>query len=228
MAAVFERHRCHGLPGASRRLARGIRGQCAGSSDSVAPCRAPLFSAKAVGFRSVRHGGARLRTLRMASAVFALLAPPFASLAGGADGGLFGTAAHPVVSTGLQAVEMPTDDLALRTRAASIDFDLLERARTSAARGTDSATLRLNLFDDAAFTGVVKRTAPTFSGGYSLSGGIAGDPLGSVTLVVNGGTVAGTVRTVQGTYRIRSAGSGRYAISEVDRSTLGFECEVVE
>jgi fermentation-respiration switch protein FrsA (DUF1100 family) len=84
----------------------------------------------------------------------------------------------------------------------------------------------LNLFEDVSFTGVVERTAATFSGGYSLSGRLVGEPLGSLTLVVNGETVAGTVRTLDGTYRIRSAGDGLYAISEVEEKPL--DCEVLE
>lgn len=41
-----------------------------------------------------------------------------------------------------------------------------------------------------------------------------------MTLVVNGGVVAGTVRTPSATYRIRPAGNGLHAVSEVDLSRL--------
>ena len=88
------------------------------------------------------------------------------------------------------------------------------------------AALTLNLFQDVVFTGIVERTAPTFSGGYSISGRLAGQALGTLTLVVNGETVAGTVRTLGGTYRIRSAGDGLYAISQVEEPPL--ECEVLK
>ena len=67
----------------------------------------------------------------------------------------------------------------------------------------------MNLFDDIVFTGIVERTAPTFSGDYSVSGQIDGVTLGTMTLVVNGEVVAGTVRTPHGTYRIRPARRGR-------------------
>ena len=76
------------------------------------------------------------------------------------------------------------------------------------------------------FTGIVERTAPTFSGGYSLSGRLVGEPLGGLTLVVNGETVAGTVRTLGRTYQIRSVADGLYAISEVEPTPL--ECLVHE
>ena len=80
--------------------------------------------------------------------------------------------------------------------------------------------LRLNLFDDTSFTGLVERTAPTHSGGYSLSGRLAGVEMGTVTLVVNGEVVAGTVRTPAATYRIRPAGGGLHAVSQIDLSRL--------
>ena len=91
---------------------------------------------------------------------------------------------------------------------------------------TPEATLTLNLFEDVALTGIVERTAPTFSGGYSISGRLVGKPLGTLTIVVNGETVAGTVRTLGGTYRIRSVGGGQYTISEVKEPPL--DCEVLE
>ncbi len=47
-----------------------------------------------------------------------------------------------------------------------------------------------------------------------------------MTLVVNGATVAGTVRTLDGTYHIRSVGDGLYAISEVEEPSLN--CGVEE
>ena len=45
-------------------------------------------------------------------------------------------------------------------------------------------------------------------------------PLGTLTLVVNGETVVGTVRTLGETYHIRSVGDGLYAISEVEEPPL--------
>ena len=41
-----------------------------------------------------------------------------------------------------------------------------------------------------------------------------------MTLVVNGDVVAGTIRTLETTYRIRSAGNGLHTVSEVDLSRL--------
>ena len=44
--------------------------------------------------------------------------------------------------------------------------------------------------------------------------------MGTVTLVVNGEVVAGTVRTPAATYRIRPAGGGLHAVSQIDLSRL--------
>ena len=139
------------------------------------------------------------------------------------------------------------DATTLRRRVVTIDLERLRRARAAASvlprppvrtkavsprsGGRDrapapDATLTLNLFQDLVFTGIVDSTAPTFSGGYSLSGRLAGQALGTLTLVVNGETVAGSVRTLGGTYRIRSVGGGLYAISEVDEPPL--DCQVLK
>ena len=139
----------------------------------------------------------------------------------------------------------PLDDLTLRQRLVRIDFEQLQRARTATTRRQSadtntasqraarrssapgaSASVTLNLFDDVVVRGVVERTAPTFSGGYSRSGGIVGEPLGSVTLVVNGETVAGTVRLPGATYDIESVGEGRYAIRQIEEPPL--QCAVPE
>ncbi len=120
-----------------------------------------------------------------------------------------------------------SDSITLRRRLVSIDFGQLAPppvdaadAHAVAADAAPSGVLRLNLFDDASFTGLVERVVPTFSGGYSLAGRLAGVEMSTVTLVVNGDVVAGTVRTPESTYRIRPAGGGLHAVSEVDLSQL--------
>ena len=114
----------------------------------------------------------------------------------------------------------------MRRRLVAIDFGQLTPPADAAAavpgraEALPSGVLTLNLFDDASFTGLVESVAPTFSGGYSLAGRLAGVEMGTVTLVVNGEVVAGTVRTPEATYRIRPAAGGLHAVSEVDLSRL--------
>lgn len=137
------------------------------------------------------------------------------------------------------AATAPSETVTLRTRTATVDLAALTRARAavlaqpagpgsvqSASRSGPRETLVLNLFDDARFTGLVRYTAPTYSGGFSLSGGLAEDPLGSMTFVINDGRVLGTVRSVEGVFEIRSAGGGSSSISEVLEAPL--ECGVVD
>ena len=134
-------------------------------------------------------------------------------------GGLFLPAETP------GAADPPPSVTVLRSRLARIDFGALAVARQDVERETTSPTLTLNLFDDVVFTGIVERTAPTSSGGYVLSGRLDGIALGTMTLVVNGEVVAGTVLTPQATYRIRSAGGRLHAIRQIDPSTLPPEGE---
>ena len=117
----------------------------------------------------------------------------------------------------------------LRNRSVRIDMDGLAAAQADAAGGSAAAAapLVLNLFDDAVFSASVTGTAPTSSGGYSLSGRLDGVEFGSLMLVVNGDIVAGTVQAPPDTYTIRSAGDGVHVIRKVDLSTLPPEAEPV-
>ena len=141
---------------------------------------------------------------------------------------------------------LPADALTLRSRAVTIDFTQLQRARAAVApwqtlRATaatpradgshalseSGATLTFNLFADTVVTARIEHTAPTYSGGYSVSGSLVGEPLSTLTLVVNGGIVAGTVRRSGETYDIRSVDEGLYAISQVADSPLNCGVDAV-
>ena len=135
---------------------------------------------------------------------------------------------------------LPAAELTLRSRVVAMDLGQVQQARAavespgqrvhtrdvSARRDKSSTapppgtTLTFNLFDDVVVTGIVEQTAPTFSGGYSVAGHLVEEPLGTMTLVVNGEAVAGTVRTLGEVYHIRSVGDGLYAISEVEEPPL--------
>ena len=140
--------------------------------------------------------------------------------AAGQNEGLF-RAVEPTAAVGARASSTPLDSLTLRRRLVSINFGQLALPlKTAAVPAAPAGVLRLNLFNDASFTVLVEGTAPTFSGGYSLSGRLAGAEMGTVTLVVNDDVVVGTVRTPETTYRIRPAGGGLHAVSQIDPARL--------
>ena len=107
----------------------------------------------------------------------------------------------------------------LRSRVAEVDLGQLESARLG-IEGRRLARLGLNLFPDAAFEAVLERSAPTTSG-YTLAGRLAGDPLSTVALAVNGEWVAGTVWSPHGRYVIRPLGGGVAEVRQVDPSSQG-------
>ena len=155
----------------------------------------------------------------------ALSAALAAGGAAGQPGGLFRPAEPAGVTAAPDDFGGGPDSLTLRRRLVTIDFGQLAPPDGAAEAGTagaaaPSGVLRLNLFEDASFTGLVETVAPTFSGGYSLLGPLAGVEMGTVPLVVNGAIAAGTVRTPEATCRIRPAGGGLHVVSQVDLSRL--------
>ena len=120
-----------------------------------------------------------------------------------------------------------TDVETLASRLVGIDFEQLAQVIESPAGPKDPPvgepptpqTLVLNLFDDAVFTGIVEHVEPTASG-HAVWGSLDGVELGTMTLVVNGSIVVGTVRTLGAVYTIRTAGDGTYVIRQIDESSL--------
>ena len=120
-----------------------------------------------------------------------------------------------------------TDVETLASRLVDIDFGQLAQVIESPAGPKDPPvgepatpqTLVLNLFDDVVFTGIVEHIEPTASG-HALWGRLDGVELGTMTMVVNGSIVVGTVRTLEAVYSIRTAGDGTYVIRQIDESSL--------
>ena len=122
----------------------------------------------------------------------------------------------------------PSPDVeTLASRLVGIDFGQLARVTKppdgsktrTVGKPPTPQTLVLNLFDDVVFTGIVEHVEPT-SSGRVLWGRLDGVELGTMTLVVNGSVVAGTVRTPEAVYTIRTVGDGKYVIRQIDESTL--------
>ena len=115
---------------------------------------------------------------------------------------------------------------ALPARVVGIDTARLTTIRADIEVRRISPTVLLNLFDGIAYAAVFERAEAT-SSGYSLTGRLSEVGFGTVTLVVDGDIVAGTVRTPQATYAIRSAGLRIHSVREVEPPVLT-ENDVVE
>ena len=115
----------------------------------------------------------------------------------------------------------------LASRLVGIDLGQLAQVIESPFSPKDPVTgkptkpqaLALNLFDDVVFTGLVEHIEAT-SSGHALWGGLEGVKLGTMTLVVNGSVVVGTVRTPDAVYTIRTAAGGAYVVRQIDESSL--------
>ena len=136
----------------------------------------------------------------------------------GQEDGIFFPADPP--AGGNAPADAVSDSITLRRRPVTVDIDRLAEARDAVGGGGGQAVeLLFNLFDDAELGVVVESTSPTPSG-YVLSGHIDDVEGSTLTVVVNGSVVAGTIRTAGGTWRIRSAGDGLHVVSQVDESRL--------
>ena len=128
-----------------------------------------------------------------------------------------------------------SDVVTLASRLVEVDFEQFAEVTKSPVVAKNLATVEplapkklvLNLFDDVEFTGIVEHVEPTASG-HALWGKLDGVELGTMTLVVNGKVVVGTVRTLNGVYTIRTAGDGTYVIRQIDESSLPPPAEPLE
>jgi len=212
--------------------------------------RPPLVheTGNGLGINRLRHGvhcgvgrkqvlnqaGSHVRQRMFLVSAAVLLAASLAGAEAEQQTDLFAAANSTPVDSANRVHQPPPDPLTMRQRLVTIDLVQLTRsgsARSPRAGGAPAAALtsgqlepggelRLNLFEDTVFAGIVERTAPTFSGGKSLSGRLVGVEGGTLTLVVNGDVVAGTVRTPEATYRIRPAENGLHTVSQIDPSRL--------
>ena len=114
----------------------------------------------------------------------------------------------------------------LPKRNVRIDLDRLAGIREDIDAQRAAPTVVLNLLEDVRFQAVFEDAAPTLWG-YSLSGRLEDERFGTVTLVVNGDIVAGTVRTLTATYSIRSVGVGVHVVEEVEPPTLDEDDAIV-
>ncbi|MDE0193520.1 MAG: YCF48-related protein [Gammaproteobacteria bacterium] len=137
-----------------------------------------------------------------------------------AGDGLFRDVESPYSEVAPSPADQPAEDPrdhpgnVLRTRLVRVDVRALATAREDLLL-PDRDPKRLNLFDDVGFEVVFDTSVPAVSG-YALQGRLVGVESGTVTFVVRGQNVTGTVTSSTARYTITPVGVGVHAVSEVD------------
>ncbi|MHC4709846.1 MAG: M12 family metallo-peptidase [Planctomycetota bacterium] len=107
-------------------------------------------------------------------------------------------------------VGQSADPTVVRSRAISVDFDLLSALHPG-------QNLVFNLFENASFPATVETAATP----RTFSGSIDGEPPGTFSLVVNEGILTAIIQIPgEGTYRIRSLGTGGHVAQEIDDTSF--------
>jgi hypothetical protein len=96
-----------------------------------------------------------------------------------------------------------------RQRRVEIDF---------ARVGPSPDRLTLNLFPDVCVIARRERTSELGGGGVQWDGRVPGAEEGTVTLVIDGAVMVGTIRIGTDAYEIRYLGGGVHVITDVDPS----------
>ncbi len=121
--------------------------------------------------------------------------------------------------SGLGAGAMARPGLVVRSRRVALDEDAFGRIVDVLDAGQSAPLVRLNLFPDVVVDSLVDHHDVTASG-HSWSGGVQGDPTGSVAVAVSGEVLHAIVRTGGRVYTITRIGEGEYSVRELDRSNL--------
>jgi hypothetical protein len=143
-----------------------------------------------------------LAAIAMSLAV-SLLAASACAVPRSCPGGIFTETRRP------GAVEAGTRPQIRRQRRVEIDFS---RLRPSPDR------LTLNPFPDVCVIAQRERTTAAGGGQVQWDGRVPGAQPGTVTLVVDGAVMVGTIRVGADVYEIRYLGGGVHVISDVDPS----------
>ena len=121
--------------------------------------------------------------------------------------------------SGLGAGATAEPGLVVRSRRVGLDEEAFGRIADVLDAGQSAPLVRLNLFPDVVIDSLVDHHDVTASG-YSWSGGVEGDPTGSVAVAVSGDVLHAIVRTGGRVYTITRIGEGEYSVRELDRSNL--------
>jgi hypothetical protein len=104
-----------------------------------------------------------------------------------------------------------------RLRRVEVDFPRLFPAGSRAAAGA-AERLTLNLFPDACLVAVRARVTDLGPGRVQWEGRVPAASHGTVTLVIDGEVMVGTVRIDREVFEIRYLGDGVHAVAHIDPS----------
>ncbi len=107
------------------------------------------------------------------------------------------------------------DPLVLRARSVMLNSELLNGIGGPPGSPTSTNTLHLNLFPDANWTALPDRVEPN-PNGFTWFGRAQGVDQSKITLVLNNGVMAGTIRAAGRFYQIRFISGTTYAIQEIN------------
>jgi hypothetical protein len=107
-----------------------------------------------------------------------------------------------------------------RVRRVELDVGRIFPAGERAAASSAADRLTLNLFPDVCLTAHRERATDLPGGQVQWEGRVPGASLGTVTLIVDGTVMAGTVRVDREVYEIRYLGDGVHAVVDIDTSAF--------
>lgn len=106
----------------------------------------------------------------------------------------------------------------VRSRAAAINFNVMNGDIGRQGGGMPAERLQLSLFPDTIFTAVFDRLEKNRSGSQSWIGHLDGVTMSNVTLVHQNGMMAGNISLPGASYQIRYLKDGIHSIRQIDHS----------
>jgi hypothetical protein len=114
---------------------------------------------------------------------------------------------------------VPPDPLVLRSRAVTLNAELLALIAGPPGAASTPRALRLNLFPDAIFSARADRVDPN-PNGFTWFGHVENVDKSQVLIVMNNGILVGTVRAGGKFFQMRVLAGATYVIQEIDPKAL--------
>jgi hypothetical protein len=113
-----------------------------------------------------------------------------------------------------------TPDFVTRSRFVSVDLGLLMDARGQARDASALPEIKLNLFPDLSYVGLIDQVEKNSATSTSWTGKLKGVENGYFFLVVSDGTFIAHLASPEGVFEISSVGANLYQVVQIDQSKL--------